>query len=62
MHISKSTPQFNVRLTPELKDWLAKEARRNAASMNSEIVRAIAERRDRVAAERRDLRAKSATR
>lgn len=62
MHPSKSAPQFNVRLTQELKDWLAREARRNAASINSEIVRAIAERRDRLSVERRDLRAKSATR
>jgi predicted HicB family RNase H-like nuclease len=62
MHPSHGAPQFNVRLTPELKDWITKEAKRNAASMNSEIVRAIAERRDRVIAERRDIRGRAAAR
>jgi hypothetical protein len=40
-------PQFLVRLPPDLKDWIEKEAARMLASQNSEIVRCIRYRMDR---------------
>jgi len=43
---------LRVRLPENIRDWVQTEAARNAASMNSEVIRALSERRDRVAAER----------
>lgn len=34
-------PQLKIRLPRELKEFIAREARKNASSQNSEIVRAI---------------------
>jgi predicted HicB family RNase H-like nuclease len=39
-----SNIQFQMRLPPELKDWIAAQAAANASSQNSEIIRAIRER------------------
>jgi len=39
-----------VRLPPEVKEWLVAEAARNCASHNSEIVRALREKMERVEA------------
>lgn len=42
--MARSDPQVSVRLPPEVKAFLKAEARENASSQNSEIVRAIRER------------------
>lgn len=39
---------LQLRLPPDLKDWLQAEAARNISSQNSEVVRAIRERKDRI--------------
>ncbi len=44
---------LQLRLPPDLKNWVAEQAAMNTASQNSEIVRAIRERMDR--AERQAL-------
>jgi hypothetical protein len=46
--VARGDPQFNVRLSQDLKDFIAEQARLNGASQNSEVVRAIRERMDRV--------------
>lgn len=46
---------IRLRLPVYLKDWVSQEAGKHGASLNSEIVRALVERRDRVAAERARL-------
>lgn len=61
MFSNQALAQFNIRLKPELREWVAQEAMRNAASMNSEIVRAIVERRERVMIERGAVAAPVAT-
>lgn len=38
---------LQLRLPPELKDWIAAQAAANASSQNSEIIRAIRERMER---------------
>lgn len=38
------TKQLQLRLPPDLKSWIEEQAEANAASQNSEIVRAIRER------------------
>jgi len=43
-------PRFMLRLPPDLKAWVGVEAERNGASINSEIVRSVRERKDRSAA------------
>lgn len=43
----RAWPQFRLRCPPEVKKWLDKEADRNGASLNSEILRALRERMDR---------------
>jgi predicted HicB family RNase H-like nuclease len=35
---------LQLRLPPDLKDWIAAQAKLNTASQNSEIIRAIRER------------------
>ena len=41
---------LQLRLPDDLKAWLAAEAERNGSSQNSEVIRAIRERKDRSAA------------
>ncbi|OAN86270.1 Arc family DNA-binding protein [Sulfitobacter geojensis] len=41
------TVQFQMRLPPDLKDWIAAQAAANVSSQNSEIIRAIRERMER---------------
>ncbi len=41
------TKQLQLRLPPDLKSWIEEQAEANAASQNSEIVRAIRERMQR---------------
>lgn len=38
---------FQLRLTDDLKAWIADQAARNGSSQNSEVVRAIRERMER---------------
>ena len=38
---------MQLRLPPDLKDWIAAQAADNLSSQNSEIIRAIRERMDR---------------
>jgi hypothetical protein len=45
----RATVAVLVRLPPDVKEWLERQADRNAASQNSEIVRSI---RDRMALDR----------
>lgn len=42
-------PKFVVRLPVEMKEFIEAEAARNGCSQNSEIVRSIRERMDRIA-------------
>lgn len=42
------TKQVLLRLPRDLKDWIAEQAKRNGASQNSEIIRAVRDRMDRV--------------
>jgi len=42
---------FQLRLPEDLKAWLAAQASRNASSQNSEIIRALRERMERIEAE-----------
>ncbi len=37
-----------LRLPPDLKDWIKRQSEENASSQNSEIIRAIRERMDRL--------------
>lgn len=37
-----------LRLPPDLKDWIAVQADKNASSQNSEIIRCIRERMERI--------------
>ena len=39
-----------VRLPPPLKAWIVKEAARNCASPNSEVIRCVLERKERIEA------------
>lgn len=39
---------LQLRLPPDLKDWLKSQAERNASSQNSEIIRAVRERMEKV--------------
>jgi hypothetical protein len=41
-------PKFMTRIPKDAKRWIAAEARKNGSSQNSEIVRSIRERMDRV--------------
>ncbi len=49
MEVRTNTEKMQVRLPPDLKLWLAKQARKNGSSQNSEIVRALRERAERMA-------------
>jgi predicted HicB family RNase H-like nuclease len=42
---------MQLRLPPDLKAFVAKEAERNGSSQNSEIIRAVRERMERTTAE-----------
>lgn len=44
---------LQLRLPPDLKNWLKAEAEKTGASQNSEIVRALRERMDRTTTEAR---------
>lgn len=39
---------FLTRLPPEIKNWIESEAARNGSSQNSEIVRALVERKEKM--------------
>ena len=46
--VAQTDPQLKVRLPREARDFVAREAARNGSSRNSEIIRAIRERMERV--------------
>lgn len=46
---SRDLPRLMIRLPIDVKKWLATQARRNASSQTSEIVRSLRERMDREA-------------
>lgn len=54
---SRSLNKFIARLPNGMRDWLADQAAKNASSMNSEVVRAIRERMDKIAASEMKRRA-----
>jgi Arc-like DNA binding dprotein len=41
-------PQVRFRIPPDLRKWFEREAERNASSLNSEFIRALVERREKV--------------
>lgn len=45
---SQQAPKFGLRYTHEYRDWLTRQAKLNGSSQNSEILRAIRERKERV--------------
>lgn len=45
---SQAAPKFMLRYTHEDREWLTRQAKLNGSSQNSEILRAIRERRTRV--------------
>lgn len=50
MNKKENTESFFVRLPPDLKLWLVKQANKNGSSQNSEVIRAIRERMEKKAA------------
>jgi len=48
METRTNTEKMQLRLPADLKLWLAKQAKRNGSSQNSEIVRALRERAERM--------------
>lgn len=46
--MARADPKFMLRLPAEMKAWVQVQAKRNGASLNSEIVRSIRERMDRM--------------
>jgi hypothetical protein len=52
MNHATELTQMTARIPPQLKTWLEEQARLNASSANSEIVRSIRERMEREAATR----------
>lgn len=50
METRTNSEKMQLRLPPDLKLWVSKQAKKNSSSQNSEIVRAIRERLERVAA------------
>ncbi|MGU3496324.1 Arc family DNA-binding protein [Xanthobacteraceae bacterium A53D] len=46
--MARGDPQMVIRLPAAMKAWVQEEAGRNGASLNSEIVRSIRERMDRM--------------
>lgn len=45
--VSEKKP-MQLRLPSDLKDWISQEAIRNASSQNSEIIRAVRDRKERL--------------
>ena len=45
---NRTSPKFLVRYSEEDRKWLSSQAKLNRSSQNSEIIRAIRERRERV--------------
>lgn len=48
MYPSALIPKLQVRFPPEMKEFIEIEAKKNASSQNSEIIRCIRERMERV--------------
>lgn len=43
--------QLQIRLPRDLKEWIADQAEKNASSQNSEIIRAVRDRMERMTAQ-----------
>jgi 1,2-phenylacetyl-CoA epoxidase PaaB subunit len=50
MALKENTETVFVRLPADVKLWIVKQAKKNGSSQNSEIIRSIRDRMDRVAA------------
>ena len=48
MALMTTQERYIVRFPPGMRGWIAEQAAMNASSMNSEIVRAVRERMDRI--------------
>jgi len=46
--MARSDPQMMIRLPIDVKGWVAQQAERHGSSQNSEVVRALRERMERV--------------
>jgi hypothetical protein len=53
--VARNDPQIPIRLPRDAKDWIKAEAARNGSSQNSEIIRAVRERMDREASNRKAM-------
>jgi hypothetical protein len=53
-HMARTDPCLVVRLPPDVKEFVAQEAKKNASSQSSEVVRALRERMERDAARQRE--------
>jgi hypothetical protein len=51
--VARTDPQIPIRLPRDAKDWIKAEAVKNGSSQNSEIIRAVRERMDREASNRK---------
>lgn len=51
---SAAMPRIIVRMPADVKAWIRAEAKHNASSQNSEIVRAVRERMERAQGQRED--------
>ncbi|WP_406736987.1 Arc family DNA-binding protein [Thioclava sp. GXIMD4215] len=49
--MQKDMKQLPIRFPPEVKDWLADQAKKNSSSQNSEVIRAVRERMERLDAQ-----------
>lgn len=47
--VKQKNPPFGLRMPEEVKEWVARQAKANMRSQNSEIVVALKEKMDRVA-------------
>lgn len=46
--MARSDPQMMIRLPVDVKGWIAQQAKQHGSSQNSEVVRALRERMERV--------------
>ncbi len=51
----QNTEGFFVRLPPDLKLWIVKQSHKNGSSQNSEIIRAVRERKEKVSPEKESV-------
>ena len=49
--MARLDPQVNMRIPADLKSWIQAQSLKNGSSQNSEVVRALRERKERIEAE-----------